>query len=353
MKAIVVENYGSVDALAAREVPKPSPKGRDLLISLLFSVKACSVNPIDMKVRAGKYDDYPDYYERVPRPYQICGFDGAGVVEEAGEDCTLFKPGDEVFYSGSPIRNGSNAEYQLVDERSVGRKPKNLKFIEAAAMPLTYITAYEALVERMDIKKGERAGLLIINGAGGVGSVASQIARNVLELPVVITTASRPESQEFSKAMGATHVVNHRHDLKEQIDALHLEVPIKYIFISHSTDQYMKVCADICAPFGKVCSIVQGQARMYGTQFMAKSLAFIWEVLGTKPYYGVDLESQHHILEELAAFIEAGRIQCHLKQTLRLTVEGLREAHGMIEKGGSIGKIGLGVDESGDGEPFA
>ncbi|KZT29040.1 quinone oxidoreductase [Neolentinus lepideus HHB14362 ss-1] len=340
MNAIVVESYGGIDRLAPRQVPKPSPNGRDLL--------ACSVNPIDIKVRAGKYDDYPDYYERVPRLYQICGFDTAGLVEEVGEDCTLFKPGDDVFYSGSPIRHGSNAERQLVDERSVGRKPKNLSFVEAAAMPLTYVTAYEALVERMEIQKGERAGLLIINGSGGVGSVANQIARTALELPVVVTTASRPESQEFTKAMGATHVINHRHDLKEQIDELHLQVPI-----NHTTDQYMDVCAKICAPFGKIVSIVQGQARMFGTQFMAKSLAFIWEVIGTKPYYGVDLDSQHDILNELADLIEAGRIVCHLKQKLKLTAEGLRQAHGMIEDGGSIGKIALGIDESGDGDSFA
>ncbi|EPQ57186.1 zinc-binding alcohol dehydrogenase [Gloeophyllum trabeum ATCC 11539] len=350
MKAVVVENYGGIDRLEHRRVPKPaSPTGRDILVRVL----ACSVNPIDMKVRAGRYDDYPDYYDRVPRPYQICGFDAAGIVEEVGKDCTLFKPSDEVFYSGSPVRQGSNAEWQLVDERSVGRKPHNLSFVEAAAMPLTYVTAYEALVERMEIRKGERAGLLIINGAGGVGSVASQIARTVLQLPVVVTTASRPETQEFTKAMGATHVINHRKDLKEQIDSLRLEVPIRYIFITHSTDQYMDACAKICEPLGKVCSIVQGQARMYGTPFMAKSLAFIWEVIGTKPYYGVDLESQHRILTELADLVEEGSIRCHLTQKFKLSLEGLREGHAAIEKGGSIGKIAFGVDEAGDAEAFA
>jgi len=344
-----VENYGDIEKLETRQVPKPgAPKGRDILVR----VKACSVNPVDTKVRGGVYDDYPDYYERSPRPYQICGFDAAGVIDAVGEDCTFFKPSEEVFYSGSPVRHGSNAEWQLVDERSVGRKPRSLDFVEAAAMPLTYITAYEALVERMEIKKGENAGLLIINGSGGVGSVASQIARNILQLPVVVTTASRPETQKFTKAMGATHVINHRMDLKKQIDDLKLSVPLKYIFITHSTDDYMDVCAKICAPLGKVCSIVQGQARMYGTEFMAKSLSFVWEVLGTKPYYGVDVESHHKILTELADLIDEGTIKCHLTQRLKLTAEELRNAHALIQKGGSFGKVALGVDEGGQDEAF-
>jgi NADPH:quinone reductase-like Zn-dependent oxidoreductase len=146
---------------------------------------------------------------------------------KAGPDCTLFSEGDEVFYSGSPVRHGSNAEFQLVDERSVGHKPKRLDMTEAASMPLTYITAYQALVEQMQIETKENAAVLIINGAGGVGAVASQIARQLLELPVVITTASRPESVDFTKRMGATHVVNHRDNLVKQIQNLNLDVPVK------------------------------------------------------------------------------------------------------------------------------
>ena len=164
-----------------------------------------------------------DYYDRVPRPFQITGYDASGIVEATGSQCSLFNVGDEVYYSGSPIRQGSNAEYQLVDERSVGRKPKSLDSVESAAMPLTYITAYEGL----EIEKGEEAALLIINGAGGVGAMATQIARVVLDLPVVVTTASRPETIQFTKDMGATHVVNHREDVASQIEKLNLEVPLK------------------------------------------------------------------------------------------------------------------------------
>ena len=168
-----------------------------------------------------------DYYTRISYPFHIFHFDGAGIVEAVGPSVTHFSPGDEVFYVSNPLRPGSTAEYQLVSEFDAGHKPASMDFVEAAAMPWTYGTAYEALVERLEIKKGENVGLLIINGAGGVGAVASQIARWVLELPVVVTTASRPETVEFTKRMGATHVVNHRGDLKKQVDELGLDVPIK------------------------------------------------------------------------------------------------------------------------------
>lgn len=200
----------------------------------------------------------PDFYDHVPKPFHIIGVDGAGVVLEAGPDCKYFKPGDEVFYGSVPIRNGSAAERQLADERMAGRKPSSFDFVEAAALPVTYGTAYEALIEHLGIKKNEQAAILIINGAGGkkhlrrrpmsnsvaycetreltqscfetgVGSMASQIARNILNLPVVITTASRSDTVEWTKKMGATHVLNHRLDLKTQIDALNLQVPLKWV----------------------------------------------------------------------------------------------------------------------------
>ncbi|KAK5460968.1 hypothetical protein LTS15_003031 [Exophiala xenobiotica] len=346
MKAIGVEEYGDARKLISKTISKPeNPQGYDLVVR----VKACSVNPVDLKARAGVYDDYPDYYNRVPRPFQIFGFDGAGIIEALGPEVKDLKPNDEIFYSGSPIRQGSNAEYQLVDSRSVAKKPKSLTFVEAAALPLTYITAYEALVERMEIKPGEQSGLLIVNGAGGVGSVASQIARTVCKLRVVVSTASRPETVDFCKAMGATHTINHREPLPRQIEKLDLKVPIRYVFITHSTTPYLKPVAEICAPFGKVCSIVQTQDMdMYGTEFMAKSLTFIWELLGTKPYYHVDVESHGEILRELAELVDRGEIKTHLTKSLPLTLEGLREAHEKWVGGGKMmGKVGLYV-EGGD-----
>lgn len=306
-------------------------------------MKACSVNPVDTKVRAGTYDDYPDYYDRVPPLPQILGFDGAGVIEAKGDKVRNVDVGDEVFYSGSPIRHGSNAEFQLVDSRSVAHMPTSLSHVQAAAMPLTWITAWEALVERLEIKKGEDSGVLIVNGSGGVGSVASQIAKHVLQLPVVITTTSREETTEFSKSMGATHTVNHREDIVQQIKDLKLSTPIRYVFITHTpTSKYIVDSAKILAPFGKVCSIVQDQEiPMYGTEWMAKSLAYVWCLLGTKPYYGVEPESHGKILKQLAELLDAGTVKCHHTQTLPLTLEGLREAHRQVEESGVKGKIAL------------
>ncbi|GIZ45145.1 hypothetical protein CKM354_000832600 [Cercospora kikuchii] len=351
MKAIAVSEYGSIDNLISIETDYPKdPEGYDVLVQ----VQACSVNPVDTKVRAGTYDDYPDYYDRTPALPQIIGFDGSGTILQTGPDVKDFSPGDQVFFSGSPIRHGSNASYQLVDSRSIAHKPKSLDFVQAACMPLTWITAWEALVERLEIQKGEKAGILIVNGSGGVGSVASQIAREILELPVVIATSSRPETTEWTKSLGATHTVNHREDVVEQVKALKLDVPIKYVFITHTpASKYILDSAKICAPFGKVCSIVQDkEIPMYGTEWMAKSLTFTWCLLGTKPYYGVDVESHGRILKRLAEWVDEGRIKCHHTQTLPLTVEGVREAHRKIEESGVKGKIGLSVDGLKTGEAF-
>lgn len=191
------------------------------------------------------------------------------------------------------------------------------------------------------------------NKLQGVGSVASQIARQVLKLPVVVTTTSRPETTEFSKSMGATHTVNHREDLPSQVAKLDLKVPIKYIFITHSTAPYIAPAAAICAPFGRICSIVQTKEMpMYGTEFMAKSLTFVWELLGTKPWYKVDLDSHGKILEELRELLENGEVRTHLQQTLRLDVAGLRKGHENIEGGSSMGKNGLSVDFGEGNAPF-
>ncbi|KAJ4357765.1 uncharacterized protein N0V89_002341 [Didymosphaeria variabile] len=341
MRAIAVTKYGDVNNIQNIEMSKPSnPKGHDILVR----IKACSVNPVDTKVRAGVYDDYPDYYDRAPRLPQILGFDAAGVVESAGPDVRKYKAGDEVFYAGSPIRHGSNAELQIVDSRSVSFKPKSLDWGQAASMPLTWITAWEALVERMEIQEGEDAGILIVNGAGGVGSVASQIARHVLKLPVVVTTASREETVKFSKEVGgATHIVNHREDLVKQVEQLKLNLPIKYVFITHTpTSGYLGPAAKILTPFGKVCSIVQDKEMpMYGTEFMAKSLTFVWALLGTKPYYGVQPESHGKILERLRDLLDDKEVKCHNTQKLTLDEAGVRKAHDIIEGGKAIGKVSL------------
>ncbi|KAI0843487.1 quinone oxidoreductase [Hypoxylon sp. FL0890] len=360
MHAVGVSKYGPIENLQPRDVPKPGkPTGRKMLVQ----VKAISVNPIDIKVRGGVYDDPPDYYERVKSltqespNFHIIGYDGAGIVLETGPDVKHFKAGDEVYYLANPAGQGTYAEEVLVDERHAGHKPKSLDFVQAAAMPLTYATAYEGLVDRLEIKEGEKAAVLIINGGGGMGSIASQVARYVLKLPIVITTASRPETAEFSKQMGATHVVNHRQDIIKQIRDLNLpaDIPLNYAFITSRTEQYLFPIAELLAPFGKISSIVQAKFDMYGSQMMSKSLTFAWCWLGTGAYhyYYNDREEKHHEwYEQLARFLDEGTVKCHLKQRLRLTAEGIREAHRRIEAGKAVGKIALGVDEPGEGKAF-
>lgn len=236
-----------------------SPPGRWIKIA----VRAVSVNPVDIKIRKGTYDDTPNYYNVIHainpylKTFHAMGGDVAGVITELGPDARLFKVGDEVYGVGSTVRWGTYAEEAIIDETKAALRPKNLDWTQAAAMPLTWNTAYESLAERLEIRKGEKAGLLVINGAGGVGAVAIQIARHVFGLPVVIATCSRPETEDFARKMGATHVVNHRQDLVSQIRALDLpkDTPLRYAYITSHTAQYIVPIAEVLAPFGKVCRL--------------------------------------------------------------------------------------------------
>ncbi|KAK2057700.1 quinone oxidoreductase [Colletotrichum caudatum] len=370
MRAIGIPDgkYGPIENLESRQVPRlGTPPGRWIKIA----VKAVSVNPLDIKIRQGTYDDTPNYYKvvRSINPYlenfHAMGGDISGIVTELGPDASLFKVGDEIYGVGSAVRWGTYAEEAIIDETKAAIKPKSLDWTQAAAMPLTYNTAYESIVERLEVKKGEKAGLLIINGGGGVGAVAIQIARHVLKLPVVIATCSRPETAEFAKAMGATHVVNHREDIVPQIAALDLprDVPLRYAYITSRTEQYIHPIGEVLAPFGKVCSVVQAHFDMYGSKFMSKSLTFSWCWLGTEPFYrhytsmastaGWSYPEMHHEwLTELAKLIDEGVVKPHLTRRAKLTLEGIKEAHRFIESGTAIGKMALGVDDEGEGEAF-
>lgn len=334
MKAVGLYKYLPIDdpeSLVDLDIPKPEARGRDLLVR----VRAVSVNPVDTKVRAPK-----DKVEAEPR---ILGWDAAGVVESVGEGASLFSPGDEVYYAGSIARQGCDSEYHLVDERIVGRKPRNLTFEEAAAMPLTTLTAWEALFDRMEVE--QQATLLVIAGAGGVGSIAIQIAKRVAGLRV-IATASRPETEAWCRELGADEVIDHRAPLKDEMRRIGAG-EADYILCAANTEEHLQNMVDTVRPQGKVCLIVgtKGGKPVPINPFQSKSVAICWEYMFTRAMYETpDMEAQHDILGRAAGLLEDGTLRHTLREALGpLGAENLREAHARIESGRTIGKLVLGV----------
>ncbi len=335
MKAIGLRHYLPVTdeaSLIDLELPKPQAQGRDLLVS----VRAVSVNPVDVKVRAPK--------DGVEEPARILGWDAAGVVEAVGPDVTLFSPGDEVFYAGSITRPGTNSEFHLVDERIVGRKPASLNFAEAAALPLTSITAWEALFERLGVsREGASAGqsLLVLGGAGGVGSIAIQIAKQVAALNV-IATASRDESRAWCLELGADHVVNHREAIPAQLEELGL-ARVDYVLCLNDTDGHWNTMVEVVAPQGHICSIVETAAPVDLAPLQRKSATFAWELMFTRSMFGTpDMIAQHELLNEVAALVDAGKLRSTSAQVVgTINAANLRKAHAQVETGRTIGKVVL------------
>ena len=335
MKAVALFKYLPIthpDSLLDIELPKPQPKGRDLLVA----VKAVAVNPVDTKVRAPK-----DKTEAAPR---VLGWDAAGIVESVGPEVTLFKPGDAVFYAGDITRQGSNSEFQLVDERIVGRKPAKLGFAEAAALPLTAITAWEGLFDRLHISpegadKGQR--LLIVGGAGGVGSIAIQIARQVAGLSVV-ATASRPETVAWCRELGAGEVVDHRGDLVAKLKARGIEA-VDYILCCNDTDQHFPALARLIVPQGTICTIVENARPLPVELLKSKSAAFAWEFMFARSMFQTaDMIEQHRLLNRVAELIDAGTLRTTLKGVLGpINAATLKRAHAELESGKVIGKLVL------------
>jgi NADPH:quinone reductase len=335
MKAIGLYKYLPIDhpeSLIDVEIEKPQPSGRDLLVQ----VKAISVNPVDTKVRAPK-----ENLEEAPR---ILGWDVAGIVEQVGPECTLFQPGDEVYYAGSIIRPGGNSEFHLIDERIVGHKPRSLSFAEAAALPLTTITAWEAFYERLGISHhpdgNENKTILIIGAAGGVGSIAIQLAG--MAGLTIIATASRPESIEWVKQLGADYVINHYEAFLPQLKKRGIE-HVDYIFCLNSTVQHWSNMAEAIAPQGKICSIV-GMGEPVNLQLLnSKSVTFVWEYMFTRSMYHTDdMEEQHILLDRVAKMVDAGKIRTTLTECVEpINAENLRLVHQKIESGRTIGKIVL------------
>ncbi len=313
------------------EQTTPQASGHDILVK----IQAISVNPVDYKVRRGITDPLA-----APR---ILGWDAAGIVAAVGEKVSLFKAGDRVYYAGDITRSGSYASHQLVDEHIVGRMPATLDFAGAAALPLTSITAWEALFERLKIKADLDHGkqILMIGAAGGVGSIAIQLAKQLARLKV-IATASRPESQQWCQSLGADQVINHHQDIAQQYQQLGLAAP-DYIFCLHNTDAYFQQMAELIAPQGMICSIVETTQQHNLDSLKTKSAGFVWEFMFTRSMYKTaDMIKQHQLLNALAQLIDAGTIKTTVNKTYgSLSAANITAAHKQLEAGTSIGKMVL------------
>ena len=313
------------------ELPVPEAHGRDLLVA----VKAVSVNPVDTKIRKRVVPDAGEW--------KVLGWDCAGTVVAAGPEVTGFKPGDDVYYAGAIGRSGSNAEFHLVDERIVGRKPSSIGFAEAAAIPLTAVTAWETLFDRLDVRRpvpGVTPAILIIGGAGGVGSIAIQLARRLTDL-VVIATASRPETVEWVQALGAHHVIDHSKPLAAAIAELGLGAP-PFVFSTTNTDKHIAEIAELIAPQGRF-ALIDDPGVVDIAAFKTKSVSVHWELMYTRTIFQTaDMAEQGRLLTEVAGLVDDGTLRTTLTETLGpINAANLKRAHTLLESGRTIGKVVL------------
>ncbi len=317
------------------ELPDPGPPaGHDLLVR----VEAVSVNPVDTKVRMQRYGGATGRGSEA-----ILGWDAAGTVDAIGPEVSLFRPGDRVYYAGAIGRPGSNAQLHLVDERIVGAKPARLEWADAAAVPLTAITAYEAIVDRLGVDPaGVDRGktLLVVAGAGGVGSMAIQIGR-LLGLDV-IATASRQQSIDWCRTLGATAVIDHRAPLTEGLKGVGRK-DVDCVLLCADTDRYWGQLGEVIAPQGAICSIVANQAPVDLKSIMRKCARFSWEAMFARSAFGTpDMIEQHRLLGRVAAWIDAGQLRgTATERHSPINAENLRAAHARVETGRMIGKIVL------------
>ncbi len=322
----------SENALLDIELPEPEAKGRDLLVE----IKAVSVNPVDTKqrrlqpVEAGQY--------------RILGFDAAGVVQAVGPDVKLFKPGDEVFYAGAVNRPGTNAELHLVDERIVGKKPSSLSFEESAALPLTAITAYETLFHRMKVQDKVASAwnaVLVIGGAGGVGSIAIQLLRELTDA-TVIGTGSRPETQDWIRTLGAHHVLDHSKPLAKQIAGMAIGNPA-FVFSTTETSDHINDILEMIAPQGRLGLIDDPKEPIDIRQFKRKALSIHWETMFVRPVFQTaDMIEQYKLLNHVSELVDAGKIRTTLSDVIGpINAANLKKAHARIESGTTRGKLVL------------
>jgi len=335
MKAVALTRYLPIDdpqSLLDVELPTPVPGAHDLLVR----IEAVSVNPVDTKIRSPK--------PQVEAQPKVLGYDAAGVVEAVGAAVTAFKPGDAVYYAGDVTRAGSNAQFQLVDERLVARKPATLDFAAAAALPLTAITAWELLFQRMPFDAdngGSGQSLLVIGGAGGVGSIAIQLAQRAGF--IVVATASRPQSVEWCQRFGAHRVIDHRQPLTPQLAALGFEAVDAALNLA-DTDRYWDELGTLLAPQGHVGLIVEPRGALkIGDPYKAKCIGIHWEFMFARPrFHTADMAEQGRILERVAALVDEGELQTTVGEVLGpINAANLREAHRRLESGATIGKLVL------------
>jgi zinc-binding alcohol dehydrogenase family protein len=319
---------GSQHTLIDIDLPKPKATGYDLLVA----VKAVAVNPVDIKV---KKNTQPEAGEA-----RVLGWDAAGVVLEVGPNVTLFRPGDEVWYAGDITRQGTNSEFHLVDERIVAKKPRSLNFQEAAALPLTSLTAWELLFDRLCLSSSEKGTLLITGAAGGVGSILVQLARQLTHL-TVIGTASRPDSVKWIQNNGAHYVIDHSKDMRTQLVAL--KVPhVDYVISLTHTDEHVAQLVDLLKPQGKFALIDDPQSLDIKL-FKAKSISIHWEMMFTRSRFQTpDMIKQHEILAEIARMVDDEQIKTTVGEHIgSINAANLTKAHALIESGSARGKLVL------------
>lgn len=332
MKAIVyTRNDLSIDdpqSLVETELPMPAPGPHDLLVE----VRAISVNPVDTKIRRGVATDAP----------RVLGWDASGVVRAVGAKVTLFAPGDEVFYAGAIDRPGANSQFHAVDERIVGHKPRRLGFAEAAALPLTAITAWELLFDRLRVPEQGGAGksVLVIGAAGGVGSILVQLARQLTGL-TIIASASRDETRDWVRTLGAHHTVDHAQPMQPQLAALGFAQVDIVISLTHTDHHYADIVA-MLAPQGQL-ALIDDPATLDAVPLKRKAISLHWELMFTRSLFQTaDMVRQHELLERVAQMIDAGALRTTLGQHFgAITAANLRRAHALIESGKAVGKIVL------------
>ncbi len=335
MKAVAIKEYLPIEqpnSFLDVDLPKPEPTAHDILVA----VEAVAVNPVDTKVRSGRGKDKGATED----PPRVIGWDASGRVDAIGNEVTLFKPGDEVWYAGDITRPGCNSQFQVIDERIVGRKPKSLSHAEAAALPLTTITAYEAFFDRLGIDRdGADKGqsILIIGAGGGVGSIGIQLAKHAGL--VVIATSSRPETTAWVKELGADHVVNHRQDMVKQVRGLGFKY-VDHIAIFNDM-RHWETAVELIRPQGGIVSIDDTHLPMPMAQMKTKSASFHWEFMFARSMHQTpDMIEQHKLLTWVADEIDAGRMRTTVSQVLSpINAANLREAHRLIETGKAKGKI--------------